>query len=83
MNTPTAVFAGLVMIAAAIFLTNAGPATSQGSMWGVNAWQVVAAGENAAWKLNSANGDLFYCFWGLRGEVSSECFAIKQLSTAP
>jgi hypothetical protein len=38
MNTPTAIFAGLAMIAAAIFLTkNAGPALSQGSIWGGNA----------------------------------------------
>ena len=77
MNITTAVFAGLAMIAAAIFLTNPGPATSQGGIWG-GPWQVVVAGENAAWKLNSANGDLFYCFWGERGGVTAQCLAIKQ-----
>jgi hypothetical protein len=83
MNTPTALFAGFAMIAATIFLTNAGPATSQGSIWGGNAWQVMNAGENATWKLNSATGDLFYCFWGVRGGVTAECFKIRQVSTSP
>ena len=80
MNTPTAVFAGFAMLAAAIFLTHAGPATSQGSIWGGTAWQVVVAGGDAAWKLNSANGDLFYCFWGARGGVSNECFKLRQFN---
>ena len=56
MNTPTAIFGGLAMIAAAIFLTKATPGMSQGEEW-----QIVDANVGGAWKLNSMTGALFYC----------------------
>jgi hypothetical protein len=63
MSTPTAIFTGLALIAAAIYLGNAQPAISQAadlSNWGP--WNVkVEKPDQVAWKLNSSNGEMYFC----------------------
>lgn len=62
MKTPTAILAGLALIAAAIYVANGNPALGQSEPSGFGPWNIkdMKAG-TVLWKLNSATGDLFVC----------------------
>jgi hypothetical protein len=77
MNTPTAIFAGLAMIAVSIYAGSAGrsvistvavAADSDDEATGKGIWAFRGHGEQLViWKMNTKNGDLFACSQKAKG----------------
>jgi hypothetical protein len=64
MSAGNAIFAGLALVATAIYLGNAQPVMSQNTQAspGFGPWNMKDVKQNeVVWKLNSSNGEIFRC----------------------
>jgi hypothetical protein len=82
MNIPTAIFAGLALIAAAIFFANGNLALSQveaegeSSVSGFGPWNFKGIqADYAVWKLNSTTGEMHLCV--IRNNANAESLCAK------
>ena len=70
MNNSTAIFAGLALIAAAVYVGNA-PAYSQADASGWGPWNFKAEpASDQIWLLNSSTGQMLFC-------TKAECVKLK------